>query len=218
MFSPSLSTLLYPVSLLFGCWDDHHRNPNINNKEYLPFPPLFVRPPQKLYLCRAHGNRLSSGGQAPNTQLIRTLTQGSSSVRRSRRRLRRLTRRRLQGGRRLDLRRRMGLRNLKTWEGLPDYSWEDPPLNTSTSPSAWWAFISSFNVQNWGDGVNGQSWSWRRHIFWSHFCRSWHGRRIHSEEKPQRLNSEHWWRKELWTLPWIFFEVWISGLDQSQSL
>jgi len=34
------------------------------------------------------------------------------------------------GGRRLDLRQRMGLRNLKTWEGLPDYSWEDPPLRT----------------------------------------------------------------------------------------
>ena len=29
------STLLYPVSLLFGCWDDHHRNPNINNKDHL---------------------------------------------------------------------------------------------------------------------------------------------------------------------------------------
>jgi len=40
-------------------------------------------------------------------------------------------------GRRLDLRQRMGLRNLKTWEGLPDYSWEDPPLNTSTIPFAW---------------------------------------------------------------------------------
>ena len=28
-------TLLYLVSLLFGCWDDDHRNPNINNKDNL---------------------------------------------------------------------------------------------------------------------------------------------------------------------------------------
>ena len=29
------STLLYPVSLIFGCWEDQHRNPNINNKDHL---------------------------------------------------------------------------------------------------------------------------------------------------------------------------------------
>jgi len=48
-----------------------------------------------------------------------------------------LARRRRLIGSRLDLLQRMGLRNLKTWEGLPDYSWEDPPLNTSTIPFAW---------------------------------------------------------------------------------
>ena len=30
-----LSTLLYPVSLLSGCWDDQCRNPNANNRDYL---------------------------------------------------------------------------------------------------------------------------------------------------------------------------------------
>jgi len=48
-----------------------------------------------------------------------------------------LTRRRRLIGSRLDLPQRMGLRNLKTWEGLPDYSWEDPPLNTSAIHFAW---------------------------------------------------------------------------------
>ena len=29
------STLLYPVSLIFRCWDDQHRNTNINTKDHL---------------------------------------------------------------------------------------------------------------------------------------------------------------------------------------
>ena len=30
-----ISTLLYPVSLLTGCWDDQYRNPNANNRDHL---------------------------------------------------------------------------------------------------------------------------------------------------------------------------------------
>ena len=86
----------------------------------------------------------AKGGQAPSTQLIIThpgIQRGrarSTSKEEVVEEKELLTRRGRLRGRRLDLGQRMGLRNLKTWEGLPDYSWEDPPLKTSTIPFAWW--------------------------------------------------------------------------------
>ena len=37
------STLLYPVSLLSGCWDDLYRNPNINTTWATNYPPPYSR-------------------------------------------------------------------------------------------------------------------------------------------------------------------------------